>query len=55
MTEEEWLACEDPEELLQNLPGNPSQRKYLLFGVACCRYCPDAMSVAVWDFTTFAV
>jgi hypothetical protein len=45
MTEEECLACEDPEELLKNLPGDPSQRRFLLLGVACCRMSSEAMSI----------
>ena len=36
MTEAEWLVCEDPTEMLHNLP-SPTERKQRLFGVACCR------------------
>jgi len=37
MTEAEWLACEDPQKLLNFLPRNASERKVPLFSVACCR------------------
>ena len=40
MTEAEWLACEDPEELFKALfeviPSPASRRKLLLFCVHCC-------------------
>jgi hypothetical protein len=37
MTEAEWLACEDAEDLLKNIPDDLSLRKLRLLGVACCR------------------
>jgi hypothetical protein len=37
MTEEEWLACEEPEKLLDFLRGRASHRKLRLFACACCR------------------
>jgi hypothetical protein len=37
MTEQEWLACTDPFAMLDHLPGRPSDRKRLLFVVACWR------------------
>jgi hypothetical protein len=37
MTEEEWLAGADPQEMITFLGGNVPARKARLFAVACCR------------------
>jgi hypothetical protein len=37
MTEQEWLACTDPQKLLAFLGGKASERKLRLFYCACCR------------------
>lgn len=44
MTESEWLACEDPDDMLRFLDGTMSWRKKVLFCVACCRRLDEFLS-----------
>jgi hypothetical protein len=37
VTEQEWLACTEPEKLLDFLDGKVTDRKQRLFACACCR------------------
>jgi hypothetical protein len=37
MTEAEWLACSDPDELLDGISDNVNERRARLYGCACAR------------------
>jgi len=41
MTEDRWLACDNPDEMLAYLRGQVSERQLRLFACACCR--------RIWD------
>jgi hypothetical protein len=45
MTEAEWRACDDPEEMLSQLGRGASPRKYRMFAAACCRRLSDVWKV----------
>ena len=54
MTESEWLACGDPKTMLTHLgeTATISNRKFRLFGCACCRriwhaFTDDAAAAAI--------
>lgn len=36
MTQAEWMACTEPEKMIRLLCGKASDRKWRLFGLACC-------------------
>jgi len=44
MTESEWLACTDPQQILEFVRDRASDRKRRLFTCACCRRVWDALT-----------
>ena len=44
MTESEWLACTDPQQILEFVRGRASDRKLRLFTCACCRRVWEALT-----------
>jgi hypothetical protein len=55
MTEEEWLAWPDPEEMLRALPERPTSRKCRLLGVACLQRFAQVMHADVVDLVEVTV
>ncbi len=41
MTEEEWLKCDDPYQMLNDVAMRATERKLRLFGIVCCRQNED--------------
>jgi hypothetical protein len=57
MSESDWLACTDPESMLEWLQGNAnaSDRKLRLLAVACCRRLTHLVDDSqLWDAATIA-
>lgn len=58
MTEAEWLASGDPQDMLDSLESKPSARKLRLFGCACVRFvwasCGERPPLAVEVAEAFA-
>jgi len=55
MTEEEWLACDDPEPMFDLLPTDASDRKLRLFGVACCRHVEEHLWAGIGSHVAIKV
>jgi hypothetical protein len=45
MTEAEWLACTEPQKMLEFLRDKCSRRKMWMFDAACCRRCWHLLNV----------
>jgi hypothetical protein len=45
MTEQEWLAADDPTPLLLYLQGRGDSRRFWLFAAACCRHFPQLVEI----------
>jgi hypothetical protein len=45
MTEQEWLAADDPTPLLLYLRGRGDSRRFWLFAAACCRHFPQLVEI----------
>ncbi len=44
MTENEWMKCTDPQQMLAFLDGKASNRKFWLWACGCCRQHPNLMA-----------
>ena len=55
MTEAEWLACDDPDPLLNLLGSGVGDRKRRLFAVACCRLVIQHLWAREWSRTAVEI
>jgi hypothetical protein len=54
MTEEEWLGCTNPHQMLTFLGEKATERKWRLFAAACCRRVWAALEEASRDYVLLA-